>query len=597
MLLTRLAEHARHRTDLPPPFYRVRSVRWMIHLHEDGSPALGELTAPGGSGRFGETVMPVPYIQRAGPHPPAMLLVDDLRYVLGHPADDSDKARADAARRHEDYTGLLTRWRDSAPDDRAAQAIVSFFTQGLHRELGIPSEAKATDVAGIMVGDDRWPHRDEPTITFWGTVARERKSSAASGICLVCGQPGPLLDTIPQMIKSGLIPAGAGRGRDAQLVSVNKPAQGRGGKIQLASAPVCDQCGSSAMSTLNVLLADKQSRYRTEDSVLAWWLREPQQFPWMDWLNNPKPGEVARLIAALDKPVRASGPGSVSANAFYAVTLSANQARAVVRDWLDVPVEQIEQNLGRWYADHRITGYGQASPQTSVLWLMAVSTGRAVTENGQDRYDRRFMPHGCERDLLLTALRGTRPLGYLLAHVLRRIRADGRIDHPRAALLRLIIVRSRPPEDRDDPKETNYMAGLDPDLPKPSYQCGRMFAVLEQIQRAALGGDVNTTIADKYLAAATATPLPILTMLRRNADGHLKRLRRTNKGAHQALSSRLDDVFNRLDGKDGFPRTLDLTGQAEFILGYHHQRAADIATAIARAEQKKATTIPDGDNQ
>ena len=44
-----------------------------------------------------------------------------------------------------------------------------------------------------------------------------------------------------------------------------------------------------------------------------------------------------------------------------------------------------------------------------------------------------------------------------------------------------------------------------------------MFAVLEQIQRAALGRDVNTTIADKYLTAATGTPLAILTMLRKNA--------------------------------------------------------------------------------
>lgn len=598
MLLTRLAEHARHRKDLPPPFYRIRSIRWMIHLNDEGSPAIWKLTPPGGSGQSGETAMPAPYIQRSGQRPPAMLLVDDLRYVLGHPADDSDKARADAERRNESYIELLTGWRDSAPDSQAAQAIVSFFSKGLHRKLDIPPEAKATDVAGFMVGDDQWPHRDDDSaITFWGTVARERKSSAASGVCLVCGRPGPLLDTIPEMIKSGLIPVGTGRGRDAQLVSVNKAAQGRGGKIQLASAPVCDQCGSAAMSTLNALLADRESRYRTEDSVLAWWLREPQQFPWKDWLNNPKPGEVAKLIEALDKPVRASGPGSVNPNAFYAVTLAANQARAVVRDWLDVPVEQIEKNLGYWYADHRITGYGRDELQTSPLWLMAVSTGRADAENGQDRYDRRFMPHGCERDLILTALRDTRPPGYLLPHLLRRIRADGRIDHPRAAMLRLIIVRSRDHENRDNPKEKNYMAGLDPDLPKPSYQCGRMFAVLEQIQRSALGNDINTTIADKYLAAATATPLPILTMLRRNADGHLRRLRRTNKGAHQALNSRLDDVFNRLDGNDGFPRTLDLTGQAEFILGYHHQRAADIAMARARAEQKKTATTPDGDNQ
>ena len=52
------------------------------------------------------------------------------------------------------------------------------------------------------------------------------------------------------------------------------------------------------------------------------------------------------------------------------------------------------------------------------------------------------MPDGCERDLLLTALRGTPPPGYLLPHLLQRIRADRHVDLPRAALLRLILARS-----------------------------------------------------------------------------------------------------------------------------------------------------------
>ena len=120
-----------------------------------------------------------------------------------------------------------------------------------------------------------WAHLRASAIAFWASVVRERKSqSAGDGICLVCGQQAPLLDTIPETVKSGAIPAGSGRGRDAQLVSVNKPAQGRGGKLQLASAPVCDRCGSAAMSALNALLADEAHRHRTADSVLTWWLRD-----------------------------------------------------------------------------------------------------------------------------------------------------------------------------------------------------------------------------------------------------------------------------------------------------------------------------------
>jgi len=343
------------------------------------------------------------------------------------------------------------------------------------------------------------------------------------------------------------------------------------------------------MSALNALLADGPSRYRTADSVLTWWLRDGGKLPLYDWLNDPAPEQVTALLKELHEPRRTGVPGKIDPAAFCAVTLSVNQSRVVVRDWLEVPLRDLQARIGLWYTDHRVVDLWQDAPRVVPLWLLAAATGRWGAENGQERYLRGFMPNGCERDLLLAALQGSPPPGHLLAHLLNRIRADRHVDLPRAALLRLILVRSR---DRRT-KET-YMTGLDPDLPSPSYQCGRMFAVLEDIQRAALGRDLNTTIADKYLPAATATPLAILTMLRKNAQGHLKRIRRTNTGAYYALNNRLDEVLEHLGTGAEFPVTLTLAGQAEFILGYHHQRAADLATARAR----KQNANPDnGDEQ
>ena len=586
MLLTRLAEYA-SRIDPIPPFYRVRAVRWAIRIHADGTPASGTLADRSGSDNPAGEPMAVPYIYRSGLHPPPVLLVDDLRYLTAFHRGDSEREHSDADRRNGDYIALLDRWRQSAPADLAAGAVLAFFQSGDHRKLDIPEAAKPTDVAAIMV-DGQWAHERESAVSFWGNVARERKASANAGICLVCGKTGPLLDTIPEAVKAGSIPVASGRARDAQLASVNKPAQGRGGKIQLASAPVCDRCGSAAMSALNALLADASHRYRTADSVLTWWLRKAEEFPWMDWIDEPEPGQVAELIAELRKPHRKPAVGGVDPNAFYAVTLSANQSRVVVRDWLEVPLGEVQEHLGRWFADHQVTDLWRDGLQVAPLWLLANSAGRWETGHEQGRYLGADIPHGCKRDLLLTALRGGRPPAYLLPHVLRRVRADGRVDLPRAALLRLILVRSP-----DTPKE-NYMTGLDPDIPSPPYQCGRMFAVLEQIQRAALGRDVNTTIADKYLSAAMATPRAILTMLRKNAAGHLKRLRRSNTGAYYALGDRLDEVLGHLVPEPGIPLSLGLTGQSEFILGYHHQRAADLAAARARADQRQTESPEPG---
>jgi CRISPR-associated protein Csd1 len=118
--------------------------------------------------------------------------------------------------------------------------------------------------------------------------------------------------------------------------------------------------------------------------------------------------------------------------------------------------------------------------------------------------------------------------------------------------------------------------------------------VLEQIQRAALGKQLNTTIADRYLSAATATPQAILTMLRKNATGHMKRLRRSNTGAYYALGDRLDEVVGHLSPDPGIPPTLNLAGQAEFILGYHHQHASEVAAARARADMHQIDTSDEG---
>jgi CRISPR-associated protein Csd1 len=593
MLLQRLAEHAkraRRQDALPPAYYRFRPVRWAIQLQPDGTPAVFRLADRSDDQHPAGEHKAVPYVNRSGVRPPPMLLADDLRYVIGLTADDSERERSDCDRRNSEFITLANQWADFAPDDPVAVAVASFYGRGMHRKLQTSRDtAKATDVAAILVGIE-WAHERPSAAAFWASVVRARKSSDITGLCLVCGTARPLLGTIPEMVKAGLIPAGSGRGRDAALVSMNNPAQGRGGKLQLASAPVCDQCGSAAMSSLNSLLADGTSRYRTADSVLTWWLRDGRRLPMMQWLNEPRPGQVEQFFKELSGPGSKGAPVTFEPQAFCAVTLSVNQARVVVRDWLEVPLTEVQQHLKGWDADHAVTDLWADGPHLVPLWLLAACVGRWGTEQGQERYIRSSMPDGCERDLLLTALRGTPPPAYLLPHLIQRIRADRHVDLPRAALLRLILTR-RPATGRKE----SYMTGLDPDLASPPYQCGRLFAVLEDIQRAALGRDVNTTIADKYLPAATAAPRAILTMLRKNATGHLRRIRRTGTGAYYALSTQLDEVFGHLtpDASDsGIPATLALAGQAEFILGYHHQRAAGLAAARAR---KQDSTPDQGD--
>ena len=72
---------------------------------------------------------------------------------------------------------------------------------------------------------------------------------------------------------------------------------------------------------------------------------------------------------------------------------------------------------------------------------------------------------------------------------------------------------------------------LDRDEANPGYRLGRLFAVLENVQRTALGRSVNATIRDRYYGAASATPASVFPLLIRNANHHLANIRKAEQAA------------------------------------------------------------------
>jgi CRISPR-associated protein Csd1 len=128
------------------------------------------------------------------------------------------------------------------------------------------------------------------------------------------------------------------------------------------------------------------------------------------------------------------------------------------------------------------------------------------------------------------------------------------------------------------------MAQLDPTSASRAYLCGRLLAVLEEIQRAAIPG-AKATIVDRFFGTASSAPASVFGRLMRGAQPHLSKLERDNKGAYGRLQRSLEEVTA---GLKSFPRTLTLEEQGLFSLGYYHQRAHDRAEAKAASERKRA---------
>ena len=587
MLIHRLVEYAeRPESNLPPLYYRPKQIHWILAVDERGEggwlvdrrPAKGTGDQP--------LIVNAPYAYRSGKKPPPCLLVDTAQYVLGVPKPDlpggrsSAKAEEEALRRNREYADLIRAWADSAPDEPLAQAMRRYVSANGLRSLSLPEDLGHGDNVAVMISG-QWLHDLPSAQRMWAEIVRGRKGGARE-ICLVCGEKGDLLATIPESIKSGAIPT-SGRGKDAQLISINKAAQGRGGVIQLANTPVCERCGSRAMAALNSLLADPAHRRRDSESVTVWWTREPIEDDLPGMLDEPTPEAVGRLLDSLQHRPDPIAAEVVDANAYYALTLGVNNARVVVRDWLDIPLPRLRANIARWFRVHGVFDGWSSTYQYLPIWRLAASTGR--WDPKAKKYAPKTAFHGVDTALRRAAMHRTPLPAQLLPHLLQRIRADHRLDAPRIALLQLLV--NPPAEGETTTMPAPETLGENPDgpfqsNPSQAYLCGRAFAVLESIQRTALP-DLNATIGDKYFGTAMTAPAAVFTNLHRGAKAHLKRLRRDRRGTSVALERKLTDAFAAIERFGPIPTMLTMREQADFVLGYERQRAEDNA---ARAEYK-----------
>ena len=124
---------------------------------------------------------------------------------------------------------------------------------------------------------------------------------------------------------------------------------------------------------------------------------------------------------------------------------------------------------------------------------------------------------------------------------------------------------------------------LDRDNVNPAYLLGRLFAVYEGAQSAALPG-LNATIKDRYFGAASSTPASVFPLLERGSAAHLASLRKRDKGglAHW-FDREIDTILSGMDGS--FPRSLRLEDQGRFAIGYHHQRGTRHASRETPREE------------
>jgi CRISPR-associated protein Csd1 len=246
---------------------------------------------------------------------------------------------------------------------------------------------------------------------------------------------------------------------------------------------------------------------------------------------------------------------------------------------LDTTVEHARQNLARYFVLQQIVERDGTLGHPYGLYPLAASTVRDV--------NRELSPN-IPKVLLHSALKGGPLPLWLLFQAVKRNRAEQTITRPRAALIKMVLLSQQGTFTKED-----MMTQLEPDNRDPAYLCGRLLAVLEAVQQAAIPG-ANATITDRFFGTASSAPASVFGRLIRGGMVHLGKLRREKPGTYEALRRKLAEVQEHLTT---FPKILTLEQQGLFGLGYFHQQAADRAAAIAyRQARDEGKNVPDANS-
>lgn len=569
MLLERLRDYGRRLEDLAPPGYAEAWVRYEIHLDGEGTLLTPEPIDLADPKRKQGQRRQVPQIVRTSGVKP-LLLSDNAEYTLGlaRQEDDPNKqAGRDerVAKSHDAYRQLLAACADAtkAPE---LTAVLRFLSSVPLDHLRLPAKYDAGGVINFRI--DGRLITTLPTIRqFWSAYALGDDAATSDDAgdamqCLICGQVKPVLKSLPGNIKG--IPGGQSSG--VALISANAKAFESYGLERAQTSPVCFDCADGFTKAVNSLIRNDYGSYKLGNLAFLYWTRAAEEFNLNQLFREPDAAAVGELLKAYRS---GRPPAPVDENDFYAVSLSANAARAVVRDWLTTTVGEVKHSLARWFVRQEIVdSYGEAARPMG-LYALAAATVRDPNKD---------LSVTTPRSLLRAALTGTPLPDHLLHQAIRRNHAERDVTRPRAALIKLVLLSQRPTHQEDD------MVQLQPDHPDPAYHCGRLLAVLEQVQRAALG-NINASIVDRFYGTASSAPASVFGRLLRGAQPHLAKLQRDMPGTGRALQGHLEDILANLSS---FPRTLTLKEQAVFALGYYHQRAHNRAQAKAGAERRRA---------
>ncbi|WP_340109428.1 type I-C CRISPR-associated protein Cas8c/Csd1 [Pikeienuella sp. HZG-20] len=589
-LYDRLAEAG----EAPRRGFSRERIGYELLIRSDGTPvALSPLARqdPKRPGRMMN--VPAAVIRTAGIKP--NIFWDKTAYALGVTAVEIDgqfspgqgkRTLEEHAAFRAAHLALLEGAAD--PGLAALRAFLERWTPDRFAELDWDAEALDANIVFRWVDDPVGP---APLHERSAARALLEESSGEEAPCLVTGVRGPLARLHP--VIKGVAAKNPPPGGGHRLVSFNigsdKPigASSSFGKIKGENAPVSEAAAFAYGTALNTLLdrrAAHRRRFQLGDATAVFWAEGPRAaaqsaedmlFGAVD--PQPETGEdaLAKLRADLDNFAagrRVAGASYGPETRVFVLGLAPNAARLSVRFWRPGTLGDFARHvLGFWEA-LRIEPAPWKGPPAA--WSLLYETARVYKDpdTGKKKIDEKSIPPLLGGALMRAVLTGAPLPRTLLSAVVTRVRADGEINGRRAAICKAVVNGIQ--------GEEVVPMSLKRDNADQAYRLGRLFALLEKVQRDALERDSDgqrkqrlaTSIKDRYFAAASSTPARVFPIIIRTSIHHLSKIRKDISERIAGWNEReIEEIWSGLE--PDLPRSLTLEAQGRFIAGYYHQSA------------------------
>ena len=558
------------RHEVPAFGFSSEKISFVISLNSDGTLASPPIDWRDMSGKKPTPrLMPVPQPNKRTSGIAPNFLWDKSSYVLGVTLGEGKRLKEE----HQAFVDFHTTLLKDARDEGLAAflAFLQNWNPDAFDQLDWPDEVKANIKDQNIIfalesqrHDNVFIHDRPAAKQIWANLASEGDKSYA--ICLITGESAPIARLHPNV--KGVW---GGQSSGGAIVSFNLDAFASYGHEQGDNAPVSEAAAFGYTTALNKYLEKgSENRIQIGDASTVFWAdasdaevaQEAESTFWA-MFNQVDEGveskhHIKPILDAIHqgKPLAEIKPKLSKGVRFYVLGLAPNAARLSIRFWLDDDFGVLAENYRRFLGDMRIEPPDK--DEHIALWKYL----REVAVLGKSEN----VPPNLAGEWMRSILTGAHYPLTLLSNILIRIRADKTINARRVSILKAILIRNL--------KSQEAPVAFDPDNTNKGYLLGRLFALYERIQTAALGDKVNSTIKDKFYGSASAQPRKVFSLLDRGSSHHLSKISKQKPGYKIALEKQVAELMNLMSPSgDPFPIALSPEEQALFGLGYYHQRS------------------------